>query len=78
MTAAAAGRVRGMLGRVRGGVVGGWHCGGFSLAGGAVGFCFACVVLHVPFFHKCDIARPVLGEILYTQDVFEFFTQAAV
>jgi hypothetical protein len=78
MTAATAGRVRGILGGVRGGIAGGWHRGGFGLSGGATGFCFACSVLHVPFFHERDLARPILREILCTQDVLEFFAQAAV
>jgi hypothetical protein len=78
MTAAAPGRVRGVLVGVWGGVVGSWHRGGFSLAGGAVGFCFVHSVLHIPSFHKCDVARPVLRDILYTQDVLEFFAQAVV
>jgi hypothetical protein len=65
MTTAAASRVRGILGVVRGGVAGGRHHGRFGLTGGVVGFCFACVVLHVPSFHEHDVVRPVLGEILY-------------
>jgi hypothetical protein len=78
MTTAAAGRVRGVLGGVRGGIAGGWHRGGFGLSGGAVGFCFARSVLHIPFFHEHDVARLVFREILCTQDVLEFFAQAAM
>jgi hypothetical protein len=78
MTAATAGRVRGVLGRVWGGIMGGQHRGRFGLTRGVVGFCFAYAVLHIPSFHKHDVVRPVLGDILYTQDVLEFFTQGMV
>jgi hypothetical protein len=43
-----------------------------------MGFCFARSVLHILFFHERDVARPVLREILYAQDVLEFFVQAAM
>jgi hypothetical protein len=78
MTGATAGRVRGILGRVRGGVAGSWCHGRFGLSRGAMGFCFAHSVLHVLFFHEHDAARPVFREILCTQDIFEFFTQAVM
>jgi hypothetical protein len=66
MATAAAGWVRGVLGGVRGGVADGRHWGRFGLSRGAVGFSFAYMILHVPFFHEHDVAGPVLGEILYT------------
>jgi hypothetical protein len=63
---ATAGWVRGVLGRVWGGIADVWHCGGFGLSRGVVGFGFAYTILHIPSFHECDIVRLVLGEILYT------------
>jgi hypothetical protein len=66
MTTAAAGWMRGILGGVQGGVAGSWCRGGFGLTGGAVGFCLAHAVLHVPSFYERDVARLVLGEILCT------------
>jgi hypothetical protein len=58
-------------------VVGLYRCG-FVLAQGVVGLHCACVILHVMFFHKRDIVGPHFGEILYAEDIFEFFTQAMV
>jgi hypothetical protein len=66
MATATAGWVRGILGGVRGGIADGWCDGGFGLPGGAVGFSFACTILHVPSLHECNVVGPVLREILYT------------
>jgi hypothetical protein len=63
---ATAGWVSSILGRVQGGVVDGRHHGGFGLSGGAVGFSFAHMILHVLSFYEHTVARPGLGEILYT------------
>jgi hypothetical protein len=57
--------VSGILGRVWGGIADSQHHGRFGLSGGAVGFSFVYTILHISFFHKCDIVRLVLGEILY-------------
>jgi hypothetical protein len=66
MATATASWVRGILGMVQGGVVGSWHCGGFGLSRGVVGFGFAYTILHILYFYEYNIVRPVLREILYT------------
>jgi hypothetical protein len=66
MATATAGWVTGIVGGVQGGIADGWHHGGFGLSRGAVRFGFAYMILHIPSFHKYDIVRLVLGEILHT------------
>jgi hypothetical protein len=58
--------------------VGGQHGCRFILAQGAVGLHFVCAVLHVTFFYKCDVVGPLIRDVLYAQDIFEFITQATV
>jgi hypothetical protein len=58
--------------------VGGQHGYRFVLGQWTVGFHLACMVLHVIFVHERNIVGPLFGEILYAQDIFQFFTQAMV
>jgi hypothetical protein len=36
------------------------------------------MVLHIAFLHEYDRAGPIFREILGTQDILEFFTEAMV